>query len=185
MHYLLCSWSLSSLQHLLSFRCLFHYGSSLPGVEALVCIYVLFLSFFFFFFFKSCAACVPGCYSLSRALLRTRLICSWVWSHLVSSAPLITGKQMPYNTEACQAVSAVSYPQLLHHWTPFNLWAATKWGNPCRSILSPQWFIIYFTFLNNTPTRTSLLLELCVRRAEFNGHVGLDVNKQRRQQKII
>lgn len=29
MHYLLCSWSLSSLKHLLSFRCLFHYGFSL------------------------------------------------------------------------------------------------------------------------------------------------------------
>lgn len=28
MHYLICSWSLSSLKHLLSFRCLFHYGSS-------------------------------------------------------------------------------------------------------------------------------------------------------------
>lgn len=45
MHYLLCSRSLSSLQHLLSFRCLFHYGSSLPGVKTLVCLCVLFLSF--------------------------------------------------------------------------------------------------------------------------------------------
>lgn len=51
MHYLLCSRSLSSLQHLLSFRCLFHYGSSLPGVKTLVCVCLCVL--FSFYFFRS------------------------------------------------------------------------------------------------------------------------------------
>ncbi len=60
---------------------------------------------------------------------------------------------------------------------PFHLWVETKSGNPYRSTLSPVWFIIYLTFLNNTSAEIFLQLVLCLSRAEIHSHVTLDVNK--------
>jgi len=76
MYYLLCSWSLSGLQHLLSFRCLFHYGFSLPGVEALAP-FINPVLHVYLHVIRSLTASP----SLPPALAWSWLICSWVGSH--------------------------------------------------------------------------------------------------------
>lgn len=205
MHYLLCSRSLSSLQHLLSFRCLFHYGSSLPGVKTLVCLCVLFSFYFFLFlFFKilcwmftwilsSFSLPLPHCLGQVLAYLQLSvvspsisiflpLVCPFL-SSLSHSLSLLwqASKQTAYNTEAHQAASAVrsthpSHPSCCTTEALPSFICEQRLNQEIRADQPSAPCGLLF-ILNFLIT-----LALAYWRAEFHSHV-LDANMQRHSDK--
>lgn len=171
MRYLLCSWSLSSLQHLLSFRCLFHYGSSLPGVKAL-----------FFLFLIPCSVFTWMLFPFSPALSALAELI-WAWSHLQS-------RRLDFLSLVCVSLFLLHKQRFItlkesrqqqqrdtHSSSsctkPLHLWVETKSGNPDRSALCALLFILHFLII---PLQGSFS-GLCSACQELDFIIMLDVNK--------